>query len=131
MSELIREQVVRIQHILNESHEKLLQEIKQELIDSGNQNYLELAGLVSDPGDDSVADLLVTVNAAMMNRHILELREIEAAQTRITDGAYGECVDCGLTIRYERLLAYPTAQRCLICQEKHEKTYAGAPAPTI
>jgi RNA polymerase-binding transcription factor DksA len=32
------------------------------------------------------------------------------------------CVDCGASVGYERLEAYPTAKRCLACQQAHEKT---------
>ena len=49
-----------------------------------------------------------------------------AALARIENGDYGECVDCGSEIAHARLKAYPTATRCLACQEKHERTYAPA-----
>jgi DnaK suppressor protein len=34
------------------------------------------------------------------------------------------CVDCGDGIAFNRLQAYPTAKRCIVCQEKREKQYA-------
>jgi RNA polymerase-binding transcription factor DksA len=52
-----------------------------------------------------------------------ELTEIAATRERITAGSYGECVDCGVEIAFERLNAQPTAKRCLLCQEAFEKRH--------
>ena len=41
---------------------------------------------------------------------------IEAALTRLADGSFGLCVQCGETIPFERLESQPTAIRCLPCQ---------------
>jgi DnaK suppressor protein len=40
---------------------------------------------------------------------------------RITEGSYGECLDCGAPIAEARLRAAPEAARCIACQEKREK----------
>ena len=48
------------------------------------------------------------------------LLAIEAAQERMRQNTYGFCVACGRPISFERLLALPTAQCCLACQEQHE-----------
>ena len=55
-----------------------------------------------------------------------ELTEIAATRERIATGRYGECVDCGQPISFERLQAQPTAQRCLICQGNFEKRHGTA-----
>ena len=34
---------------------------------------------------------------------------------------YGLCTDCGEGIRYERLLARPTAEMCIQCKEESER----------
>lgn len=44
---------------------------------------------------------------------------------RLERGEYGVCEDCGERVPYKRLLAFPTARRCLDCQERHERS-AGA-----
>ncbi|MBK7470576.1 MAG: TraR/DksA family transcriptional regulator [Betaproteobacteria bacterium] len=48
------------------------------------------------------------------------LLAIEAAQERMRRNTYGFCVACGRPISFDRLLALPTAQCCLTCQEQHE-----------
>jgi RNA polymerase-binding protein DksA len=86
---------------------------------------------VADSGEASVADLLVDLEAAMTDRDMRELREIDAAQQRMRDGNYGECLDCGGEIDFERLRANPVAVRCIVCQTQHEKSFAHGRTPTL
>jgi RNA polymerase-binding transcription factor DksA len=46
-------------------------------------------------------------------------------------GTYGECRDCGEPIALARLSAYPTAMRCLACQQRHEKKAGGPPLTAV
>jgi RNA polymerase-binding protein DksA len=48
------------------------------------------------------------------------LREINDAQDRLMDGAYGRCTDCGTEIDNRRLAADPTASLCITCQRSAE-----------
>ena len=57
--------------------------------------------------------------------HINELRDIEAAMRRLNVGAYGVCIECDDELEVERLRAYPTAKRCLPCQQNYERNHAG------
>lgn len=56
-----------------------------------------------------------------------ELAEIAAARARLAAGDYGICADCGQGIPQPRLLACPTARRCLPCQRQHERLRPGRP----
>jgi DnaK suppressor protein len=98
----------------------LREEIRAGLLASDNENYRQLAGEVADYEDESLADLLVDVRLAEIDRDLEELRDIEAAQARMREGSYDVCVACGAAIPYKRLDAYPTAKRCEPCQRKHE-----------
>jgi DnaK suppressor protein len=101
-------------------------EIRDTLQRTGDERYSQLAGQVHDAGEESLADLLVDVNQAEIARDVREIRDIDAAQRRIANGSYGICLDCDESIVRERLEAYPTAKRCLKCQQKHERTQATA-----
>lgn len=46
------------------------------------------------------------------------LNHIEQALRRIVSGDYGKCSDCETPIPQERLIAVPTATRCVPCKEK-------------
>jgi RNA polymerase-binding transcription factor DksA len=48
------------------------------------------------------------------------LREINDAQDRLMDGAYGRCTDCGAVIDYRRLAANPAIALCIECQRSTE-----------
>ncbi|GAA4341477.1 hypothetical protein GCM10023144_42390 [Pigmentiphaga soli] len=90
----------------------------QELAD---ESYAELSGAAGDQGDASGGDLLVDLDHAAVGLQLEVLRDVAAARARIAAGTYGQCVNCGDDIEYARLLAYPTAKRCLSCQEVHER----------
>lgn len=83
-----------------------------------------VAGTVPDPGDESVAALIADLDHADVSRDVAELRSLEAARSRMEDGSYGVCSSCGIDIPFARLQANPSAERCITCQEKFEKTYA-------
>lgn len=43
------------------------------------------------------------------------LAAVAAARERIRAGAYGTCAQCGQPISFDRLMAFPTAERCVSC----------------
>ncbi len=131
MADFTSKQLDRVKKLLDEREARLREEIREELIRSGEEHYIDLATLVADPGDASVADLLSDLDVAVVDRQIQEIRDIEAARERIKAGTFGTCVDCEGDIAYERLLAYPTAKRCIDCQSVHEKTYMQENRPTL
>ena len=49
------------------------------------------------------------------------LRLIEEALDRVTEGTYGECVNCGDDIQAKRLDAIPWTPHCIKCQEQMEQ----------
>jgi DnaK suppressor protein len=111
---------------LRARHERLRDVLRAELIATRREDYLDLAGQVLDAGDQSVADLLFGVTLSTRVLEVEELRDTEAALKRIETGAYGSCVDCGEDILRERLDAYPTAKRCVACQDRYERERHGA-----
>ena len=49
------------------------------------------------------------------------LRKVDRALTRVEEGTYAECEDCGEPINPERLEALPWATMCIKCQELEER----------
>jgi RNA polymerase-binding transcription factor DksA len=105
--------------------------VREELAASDRQHYRDLAGAVTDTADEALASALVDVDTEIIDRHILELRDIEAARVRLKNETYGVCIDCGDAVPYERLAAYPTAKRCVRCQQQRERVYAHPGRPTL
>jgi DnaK suppressor protein len=131
MAKLSEDQVAQIKAALQKRYIELRQEIQGELENSGEQQYVDLAGSVADVGDHSVADMLLDLNAAFVDRQVNEIREVEAALRRVAELNFGDCVDCGNEIGFERLKVHPTARRCVLCQGLYEKTHAHEPYPTL
>ncbi|MDX1431197.1 MAG: TraR/DksA C4-type zinc finger protein [Gammaproteobacteria bacterium] len=116
---------------LRQRYRELREIIRDELIEADAERYSDLAELVHDLGDESVADLLADVNLAVIDHHIAEVRDIEAALARIGGGTYGECSDCGEAIDAARLEAYPTAKRCHRCQSRREQSHVQPGRPRL
>jgi RNA polymerase-binding transcription factor len=132
MSALTHAQIDTLKARLDERQRALLRETRDELERTDHRQYAEVVDRAPiDEGDQSVGIELADLNMEMMNRHIREIREIEAAKARIDDVSYGTCVECGRDIGFERLLAQPTALRCVDCQEQWEKTHAHDGPPKI
>lgn len=129
---LSEEQKKQLELTLKTRYQQLVNEVRQELGQEGEQHFADFAEAGgSDQGDESVADALADIAAARVDRQIGEMREIEAARKRLKQGEYGACADCAEDIRFERLLAYPSALRCVKCQQSHEKTHAVEGTPSL
>jgi RNA polymerase-binding transcription factor DksA len=117
--------------ILEQRYSELREEIRQELLKSDEQHFIDLAGQVHDLQDESVADLLVDLDLAILDMHIEEIRDIDAALIRIASGSYGECTDCSTAIDEKRMRAWPTAKRCQPCQTRYESSHAVPAHPSM
>ena len=129
---LSQEQLSKITKELERVYQALLEDIRNEQGADGNTQIAELLGRVpADSGDVSVADALADLNVELIDRHVQGLRDVEAARQRMAEGSFGLCVDCEANIGFERILAYPTARRCLPCQEGREKMFAHKSTPRL
>ena len=129
---LTQTQLSKLTKQLDKLHSSLLEEVRDALEKSENQQYVELIGREpADSGDRATGDALADLNLGIIDRHVREIREIEATRARIGGGGFGACSDCRGDIGFERLLAYPTATRCFICQTQHERTYSHEGNPTL
>ena len=121
---LTPEQAKEMRRVIDGRRAALLGELRKDVERSREQQYGELAGAAPDPGDESVADLIADLDLAEVEREVGELRQLDAARSRMDQGSYGECAQCGSDIGFERLRANPAAIRCIYCQELYEKTHA-------
>ncbi len=122
-SELSSTQISELKKTLQQRLTELLEEVRHELLKYDDEQYIKLAGRVHDRQDESVADLLVDLNLAEVDRDIEEIRDIEAALLRIGTNSYGVCIDCDTDINLQRLQAAPSAKRCHECQTRYEQSH--------
>jgi RNA polymerase-binding protein DksA len=128
MNGLSAQEVQELQRRLRAEHAQLRREVTDELRQSQQNQYLELAGRVHDRGEEAVADLLGDLEITALDRHVQRVRLVESALAAITQGAYGLCRDCGAQIGSARLHADPAVERCVDCQAALER---GQHAPTL
>lgn len=108
-----------------QQHEDALRAKQRELLDSFERD--KAAGNTSvDDGIQDLADKAYSAYSKELNfslsdgeRNLLML--IDEAFTRMKDGTYGVCTNCGVTIGEKRLQAVPWTPFCIDCQELQEK----------
>ncbi len=118
--ELSKSQLALLENKLREQQASLRAEVQGERAESDNERDRRGAREVQDRGDEANTDQWREANAAMIDHHVDEISGIQAALSRVDSGTYGLCVDCGEAIGFQRLQAYPSANRCLQCQSKVE-----------
>ena len=102
---------------------QLREEIRQTLLKSDSEHYLQIANEVRDLEDESCAALVVDVSLAEIDPDHEELRAIDAALLRVVDGSYGLCEACERRIEQRRLDVAPQVKRCIDCQTLYERTH--------
>lgn len=106
---------------LRSRRKQLRDEIRETLLRIDAERYTTIAGQLAESHEQSLTGLLAEVGHADVARDVEEVQDIEAALGRLAAGTYGQCTSCGIAIPAARLDAYPTAKRCLPCQQKHEE----------
>lgn len=107
---------------LDKRYQSLRLEVRDEIAESGSPESLESIERHFAGSSDRSGDALADLNVAIMDRHLQELRDIEAAKARIAAGTFGICIECGERIGIGRLRAYPIAKRCFVCRHRSERT---------
>jgi DnaK suppressor protein len=75
---------------------------------------------VFDAGESSEADIQEDIELALIQMKSETLSRVDDALTRLEQGTYGNCFDCGEEIAEKRLRALPFAVRCKDCEEAKE-----------
>ncbi|MBL0087186.1 MAG: TraR/DksA C4-type zinc finger protein [Ideonella sp.] len=77
--------------------------------------------LLQDGDDAPQRDADREIDMAVSDLETVELTRIEQALSRLQHGSYGECVDCGDDVPFERLALEPHTLRCVLCESKRER----------
>ena len=73
--------------------------------------------------EDAAADLTAQEQYGAQSRDLANaLHAVEAALERLTAGSYGLCAGCHQPIPIARLEFLPTAERCVACEGKRERS---------
>ena len=83
----------------------------------GSQNKLNE---VFDAGESSDTDIQEDIEFALIQMKAETLTKINEALSRLEEGHYGNCFECGDEVAEARLRALPFAVRCKDCEEARE-----------
>jgi DnaK suppressor protein len=90
---------------------------------SGGASRAEQAheSLQQDGDDAPQRDADREIELARADRDLQEQRLVNDALARIHDATFGQCVDGGETIAFDRLKLEPWALRCVACEAARER----------
>jgi RNA polymerase-binding transcription factor DksA len=116
MSDFTSEQIDQLTRALELRRQNLLHASPVVYPDNDDEPTVAQREPQTDPGGE--------VTRMLAQHELEELTQIRQALARLSEGRYGSCVDCGMPIRYARLLAEPHATRCIDCQRLSEARHA-------
>ena len=131
MAGLTLQQTRQLEKSLQSQRVVMQNAARDELSRAEEHSFTAIAGEVPDFGDQATAAAITDFDNEIARRNVRTIRDIDEALLRIKAHRFGSCVDCGEDIGYRRLMAFPTASRCMSCQSVHERTYAGGGMPTL
>ncbi len=123
MANFTDDQLAQLKTAMQKRYLELQEEIRQELENANGGRSIDLGESLSNIPDD--------VDTALVDRPINEMRELEISLKYLSELVLGDCIDCGNEIGFERLLVYPSAQRCIECQQRYEQAYPHESTPTL
>lgn len=108
-----------LQRILQARREEIIAQV-QGKIRGVRAEGAEKPHEVHDPGETSEVDIQEDIEFALIQMKAETLNKINEALSRLEEGTYGHCFECGEDIAEQRLRALPFAVRCKDCEEARE-----------
>jgi DnaK suppressor protein len=114
--------VERLVKILLKRKEQIERNIQEAFSETTNAAQIEM----NDEVDIATVNLSAQTEAAIGEQQAQELKEIEYALTKVSQGTFGVCEMCGEPIGEDRMLVKPHARYCIVCREAYEKNVASS-----
>ncbi|MBX3235625.1 MAG: TraR/DksA family transcriptional regulator [Nitrospiraceae bacterium] len=109
-----------LQQMLIRKRQEILKEIEGNLGQSLTEDQQRRLESARDVGDQALMDLERELGISLMEMRNRKRQSIDEALTRLTEGTYGICAECGIEISEKRLEAVPFAKLCVQCQSQLE-----------
>jgi DnaK suppressor protein len=109
--------VTKLNKILNKL---LVERAKLLQIEKDQEKFCLDKNELADPLDEASINIQASQALRFRNRNIFYLKKINKSLGRVLDGTYGHCEECDDDISFERLMARPTAELCILCKEEAE-----------
>jgi DnaK suppressor protein len=103
----------------------ILEEKRRQIIDNAKDTLAEEMALdandLPDEMDLASSEYLQSFTFRLRGREKVFLEKIERALSKIEDGSFGYCEECGEEIGLRRLEARPETTLCIKCKEEQER----------
>jgi DnaK suppressor protein len=109
-----------LKRMLDDRKKEILGQLHEKIRDVRTENVSGKLNTVLDPVESSEAGIQEDIEFALIQMKAETLNKISEALGRLSDGAYGNCFECGEEIAHQRLRALPFAVRCRECEEARE-----------
>ena len=109
-----------LQQMLMGKRQEILNEIEGSLGQSLTEDQQRRLESARDVGDQALMDLDRELGISLMEMRNRRRQAIDEALTRLNEGTYGICAECGVEISERRLEAVPFAKLCVECQAREE-----------
>lgn len=109
-----------LRKILEDRRREILSEVQGKIRDVRAEGSTSKLNEVFDAGESSEADIQEDIEFALIQMKAETLQRINEALSRLEEGKYGYCFECGEEIAEARLRALPFAVRCKDCEEARE-----------
>ena len=119
-SERAQERYAELKRILEDRRREILAEVQEKMRDVRAEGASGEGAGVLDAAETSEADIQDDIELALIQMKSETRHKIEEALTRLDEGTYGNCFECGDEISERRLRALPFAVRCKDCEEARE-----------
>lgn len=106
--------------MLMTKREEVMREIGSVLGQSLTDDQQRRLESAMDVGDQALRDLERELGISLMEMRNRQRQLIDEALTRLAEGTYGVCAECGVEISEKRLEAVPFAKLCVECQSRQE-----------
>ena len=115
-----RDRYLELKKILEGRRREILSEVHERMRDVRTEGPIANLQGVLDAVESSEADIQEDIEFALIQMKAETLQKIDEALSRLEEGSYGYCFECGEEITERRLRALPFAVRCKDCEEARE-----------
>ncbi len=115
------ERYAELRRILEDRRREMVSEVQGKIRDVRTEGAETQATGVVDAAETSDADIQDDIEFALIQMKAETLSKIDEALTRLEEGTFGYCFECGEEISERRLRALPFAVRCKDCEEAREQ----------
>ncbi|GAB1723322.1 MAG TPA: TraR/DksA family transcriptional regulator [Nitrospira sp.] len=109
-----------LQRMLLGKRQEIMREIEGNLGQSLTEDQQRRLESARDVGDQALMDLDRELGISLMEMRNRKRQAIDEALTRLSEGTYGICAECGIEVSEKRLEAVPFAKLCVQCQSRQE-----------